>query len=62
MFVPATPVSLKPADLAIVSHVRKVEEMCGQLCNLSKPIRQGPFMGTVTSEVKSLYTYSIELT
>ena len=35
----------------IVAHVRRVQEECGQLCDLNKPITPGPFMGSVTAKV-----------
>ena len=34
-----------------VAHVRRVQEVCGELCDLNKPISPGPFMGSVTAKV-----------
>ena len=34
-----------------VAHVRRVQEVCGQLCDLNKTISPGPFMGSVTAKV-----------
>ena len=45
------PAGLTLAESAMVTYVRRVQKVCGELCDLKKKVIPGEFMGTVTSKV-----------
>ena len=46
---------------SIDESYESILQSCGDLCNLNKPIIPGPYIGSVTSEVSSLITYTLKL-